>query len=154
MKKLFIASDHRGFSEKQRLIALLSQADFSPKLEVLDLGPSTLKPDDDYNDAAIAVARAVRETPESIGILICGSSHGMVIQSNRFRGIRAISGFSPELAQLGRKHNNANILCLSANLMPPNLVDAVVETFLKTDFLPEERLIRRNQRLDEEEIHA
>ena len=78
----------------------------------------------------------------------------MVIQSNRFRGIRAISGFSPELAQLGRKHNNANILCLSANLMPPNLVDAVVEAFLKTDFLPEERLIRRNQRLDEEEIHA
>lgn len=154
MKKLFIASDHRGFSEKQRLINVLSQPDFSPKLEVIDLGPATLKPDDDYNDAAIAVARSVRETPDSFGILICGSSHGMVIQSNRFRGIRAISGFTPELAQLGRKHNNANIVCLSANLMSPNLIDAVVTTFLQTDFLPEERLIRRNQRLDEEEIHA
>ena len=154
MKKLFIAADHRGFSEKQRLISALTQPEASSGFEVVDLGPATLRQDDDYNDAAIAVSGAVRENPDSFGILICGSAHGVNIQANRFRGIRAISGLTPELAQLGRKHNNANILCLSADFMPPEQVNAVVSIFLKTAFLPEERYIRRNHRLDEEEIHG
>ena len=148
--RIFLGADHRGFAEKQRLLGLLTEQGY----DVVDLGPTTMKPDDDFNDAAITAARAVRETPDSRAILICGSAHGITIQANRFKGIRAIPGYTPELARLGRLHNDANILCLSADFMRTETIDQVVEIFLNTAFLPEERYIRRNTRLDEEEIYG
>lgn len=150
--RLFLGADHRGFAEKQRLIGTLGQENL--ECEVVDLGPTTIKPDDDFNDPAIAVARAVRENPYSRGILICGSAHGIAIQANRFKGIRAICGYTPELVKLGRMHNDANVLCLSADFMNTEQIDAAVRTFLDTDFIPEERYIRRNQRLDEEGLYG
>ena len=150
--RLFLGADHRGFAEKQRLITTLGESDL--ECEIVDLGPTTVKPDDDFNDAAIAVARAVRENPYGRGILICGSAHGIAIQANRFKGIRAICGYTPELVKLGRMHNDANILCLSADFMNTEAIDAAVKTFLETAFLPEERYIRRNRRLDEEDIYG
>ena len=151
MPRLFLGSDHRGFAEKQRLVAALSQTSIADFYEIVDLGPTTMKPDDDFNDAAIAVARAVRENPDSRGILICGSAHGISIQANRFKGIRAICGYTAELVRLGRLHNDANVLCLSADFMDTAAIDRSVSMFLTADFLPEERYIRRNRRLDEEE---
>lgn len=148
--RLFLGADHRGFAEKQRLVGALAAKGY----EVIDLGPTTMKPDDDFNDSAIAAARAVRENPDSKAILICGSAHGISIQANRFKGIRAIAGYTPELSKLGRLHNDANILCLSADFMRTESIDESVETFLTTAFLPEERYIRRNTRLDEEEIYG
>lgn len=151
--RLFLASDHRGFSEKQRLLSRLSNSEFAEKYEIIDLGPATLRPEDDFNDAAINVARHVRETPKSRGILICGSAHGIAIQANRFKGIRAICGYTPELTHLGRMHNDANVLCLSADFMDDATVDRSVAMFLTAEFLPEERYIRRNARLDEENFY-
>ena len=72
------------------------------------------------------------------------------MQANRFKGIRAISGFSPELAKLGREHNDANVLCLSADFTDKNQLIEIAKTFLETPFSGEERHIRRNNRLDEE----
>lgn len=154
MPRLFLGADHRGFSEKQRLLNLLNQTNLTQQYEIVDLGPATLKPEDDFNDAAIAVARAVRETPGSRGILICGSAHGVSIQANRFRGVRAICGYTAELVRLGRLHNDANILCLSTDFMDINTVNQAVSMFFSGEFLPEERYIRRNRRLDEEDIYA
>ena len=153
MSRLFIASDHRGFAEKQRLLQTLGNSKIKDVFEIVDLGPTTLKPEDDFNDAAIDVARSVRNTPNSRGILICGSSHGIAIQANRFKGVRAICGYTPELAHLGRLHNDANVLCLSADFMDEATIDRSVSTFLTAQFLPEERYIRRNARLDEENIY-
>ena len=113
--RLFLGADHRGFAEKQRLMGTLGHENL--ECEIVDLGPTTIKPDDDFNDPAIAVARAVRENPYGRGILICGSAHGIAIQANRFKGIRAICGYTPELVKLGRMHNDANILCLSLLLL-------------------------------------
>ena len=145
MSEVFIASDHRGFDAKNALVAALNN-DYT----VSDLGPFEKNPDDDYNDAAIAVVRAVKSYDDAKGIIICGSSHGVAIQANRFKGIRAIQGFSEELARLGREHNDANVLCLSADFLDDNKIDKIARIFLNTEFSGEERHIRRNNRLDEE----
>lgn len=153
MLRLFIASDHRGFADKQRLLQVLGNSNVKDTYEIIDLGPTTLKPEDDFNDAAINVARSVRNTPASRGILICGSAHGISIQANRFKGIRAICGYTPELVHIGRLHDDANVLCLSSDFMDEATIDRSVSMFLSAEFLPEERYIRRNARLDEETIY-
>ena len=153
MLQLFLGSDHRGFVEKQRILANLAQSEFAKEYEIVDLGPETMRPEDDFNDYAILVSRAVREHSDARGILICGSAHGVAIQANRFKGIRAICGYTPELVRLGRIHNDANILCLSSDFMDENAIFNSIGMFLKGVFLPEERYIRRNRRLDEENIY-
>lgn len=139
---VFISSDHRGFELKQQLAQQLAQH------QIIDLGPSHYDPEDDFNDASISIAQAVISHPGSFGILICGSAHGVAIQANRFKGIRAIAAYDPELASIGRLHNDANILCLSADRPTDYL--AIIQTFLQTEFLALPRYKRRNQRLDQE----
>ncbi len=147
MPELFIGSDHRGYELKERLVKdLNSSSDYT----VSDLGPFAYDPDDDYNDATLAVAKAVASQPESRGILVCGSGNGVVIQANRVKGVRAIAPTLPELARLGREHNDANVLCLSADFLEYNKVAELANIFLNTKFSGEERHKRRNQRLDEE----
>ena len=144
MPRLFLAADHRGFADKQRLLSLLGNSNVKEIYEITDLGPATLKPEDDFNDAAISVARHVRNNP---------ASHGVSIQANRFKGIRAICGYTPELVRLGRLHNDANVLCLSSDFMDDVTMNRAVTMFLSAEFLPEERYIRRNTRLDEDNIY-
>ena len=153
MPRLFIASDHRGFADKQRLLKTLGNSNVKDAYEIVDLGPATLKPEDDFNDAAINIARSVRANPASRGILICGSAHGISIQANRFKGIRAICGYTPELVHIGRLHEDANVLCLSSDFMDDATIDRSVSMFLSAEFLPEERYIRRNARLDDDVIY-
>lgn len=143
--EVFVASDHRGYDAKNALVSALNG-----EYSISDLGPFELNPDDDYNDPAIAVAKAVKSTSGSKGILLCGSSHGVAIQTNRFKGIRAIEGFTPELAKLGREHNDANILCLSADFLDNHKIAEIARIFLNTSFSGEERHVRRINRLDEE----
>ena len=153
MPRIFLGSDHRGFVAKQRILAALSKSEWAENYEIVDLGPETMRPDDDFNDYAIAVSRAVRETEGSRGFLISGSAHGISMQANRFKGIRAICGYTPELVRLGRLHNDANVLCLSSDFMDDQNIDQAIDMFLRGNFLPEERYIRRNRRLDEETIY-
>lgn len=143
--EIFISSDHRGYNAKNALVSALNN-DFS----VSDLGPFKLDPDDDYNDAAVAVANAVKSYDGARGIIICGSAHGVAIQANRFKGIRAIECTSSELAKLGREHNDANVLCLSADFTDEETMLKIAQVFLNTEFSGEERHVRRIKRLDEE----
>ena len=161
MAEIFIASDHRGFELKNKLVAALSggapleeqinlyAADGSEFL-VSDLGPFEKDPDDDYNDAAIAVGQAVVDNPGSFGIIVCGSGNGVSIQANRIKGVRAIAPTLPEITRKGREHNDANVLCLSADYLSYEEVLNLVTAFLITKFTGEERHVRRNKRLDEE----
>ena len=161
MAELFIGSDHRGFELKNKLVAALSggaapdeqisaRAEDGSEYVVSDLGPFEYDETDDYNDAAIAVAKAVASQPGSKGILVCGSGNGVSIQANRVKGVRAIAPTLPDLARLGREHNDANILCLSADFLEYNKVAELANIFLNTKFSGEERHARRNHRLDEE----
>jgi len=146
---IYLGSDHRGFKKKSKLAKFLTKN----HLEFEDLGPKKYDKNDDYNDAAIAVSKAIQKSPESFGILICGSAHGMVIQANRFTGIRAITATNRDLVKLGRIHNDANVLCLSADFLSIRKIKNFVKLFLETNFNAEQRLVRRNSRLDEKGNH-
>lgn len=147
---IFIGADHRGFIKKQELLNFFTEQNF----EFSDLGAYVLAKNDDFNEPAIAVAKSVRKDPKSFGILICGSAHGMTIQANRFKGIRAITSTNPSLVRLGREHNNANILCLSADFLTLPQMQSLIKIFINTNFTPIPKYLRRINRLDEREDYA
>ena len=144
MPTIYVASDHRGFDQKQGIVQFLA----GRGLDVVDLGPKAHNPDDDYPVYARRVAEAVKNADQACGILICGSAHGVVIQANRYRGIRAVACYSEELARLGRAHNDANVLCLSADFNSLEQNERILWRFLTADFANEERYVRRNKMLD------
>src|ERR1700681_2898058 len=110
--RVAIGSDHRGFEAKRRLVSLLHQLGH----EVLDYGAAS-KDSVDYPDFAFEVALAVSEGRVDRGVLICGTGIGMCIAANKVRGIRAAPCHDPITAEMSRRHNNANVLCLSADLL-------------------------------------
>lgn len=144
--QVFTGADYRGFEKKQWVNEFLSKKGY----DVVDKGAHEYSEGDDFNDPAIAVSNAVRSNADSFGVLICDSAHGVTIQANRFRGIRAAHCESPESAKLAREHDDANILCLSAHSLDKRGMEAILKAFLNTDFTPLERRVRRINRLDEE----
>lgn len=145
--EVFVGADYKGWEKKVELAGFLIEKNY----EVIEQGSNGLNSNLDFNDAAIMISKAVRENLGSRGILICDSAHGMTIQANRFKGIRAANCDSVESARLAREHDDANILCMSAGLMSLDDMKAVAEAFLNTDFEPLERRVRRINRLDERE---
>ena len=126
--KIYIASDHAGFSFKEKLVETLLEAG----LNVENLGPRNQERTD-YPDYADKVCRSIHAENER-GILICGSGQGMVMRANRYNHIRAALCWNKESAELSRQHNNANILCLGSRLIEEKTLLKIVEVFLKTDF--------------------
>jgi ribose 5-phosphate isomerase B len=127
--KIAVGSDHRGFEAKKRIVLLLEQLGH----EVLDQG--TNGPESvDYPDFAIEVAKAVGEKRVDRGILICGTGIGMCIAANKVHGVRAAPCHDSITAEMSRRHNDANILCLSGDLLGEELIDRMVRIWLQTDF--------------------
>ena len=145
--ELFVGADYRGLEMKKSLLKFLASKDY----EVTDVGAYSYHEGDDFNDPAIAVARAVRREHEAMGILICDSAHGVTMQANRFKGVRAAHCESAESAKLAREHDDANVLCLSAHFMDEAKMRETVTAFLTTKFESLERRARRINRLDERE---
>ncbi len=146
---IFLGADHRGFEKKNELAKLL--VDCHPGMvKVEDLGAFEYVEDDDFNDPAIAVAKAVRGSENSFGALVCASAHGVCMQANRLKGARAINSLTPESAKLGREDDFANIVCLSADQLSVDQMEQIVKTFCHTRPKTEERYARRMRRLDDE----
>jgi len=145
--QVFVGADYRGFERKQEALKYLAKGDYT----VVDLGAYRYHEGDDFNDPAIAAAKAVRGNRDARGILICDSAHGMTMQANRFKGVRAAHCDSPESAKLAREHDDANILCLSAHFVDEAKMREIIDAFLKTEFTSLERRARRINRLDERE---
>jgi ribose 5-phosphate isomerase B len=143
---LYIASDHNGFQLKKELIRFL-KTELNKDLE--DLGPEIFIQTDDFPDYAVPLAKKVAENRESFGILICGTGHGMCITANKIKGAYAIIGYNIQSTEMGRKHNNANILCLPSNLPSLDFSKAIVKKFLTTKFDGDERLMRRNKKIQD-----
>ncbi len=143
--RIFVGADYRGFEKKKVLLKFLATKNY----EVMDVGAYSYHEGDDFNDPAIAVARAVRREHETFGVLICDSAHGVTMQANRFKGVRAANCDSTESAKLAREHDDANVLCLSAHFVDEPKMQEVVNTFLETKFESLERRVRRINRLDE-----
>ncbi len=145
--KIFIGADYLGFELKNKLIGFLIEMGY----EVVDEGAYEMVAGDDFNDPAVKVSLDVRENPGAMGILVCGSGHGMTIQANRFKGIRAALCDNAESARAARISDDTNVLCLAGNFISEENAHEVVRAFLTTDFEPLERRIRRINRLDERE---
>ena len=127
--KLALGSDHAGFAQKEMLsIWLLSHGH-----EIQDFG--TFSADSmDYPDVAHPLASAVEMGECDLGILLCGSANGVCITANKHVGVRAAIAWLPELAELARQHNNANVLCLPARYISDAQAREIALAFLKTEF--------------------
>ena len=110
---IYVGADHAGFDLKQALVAELRRLGYEP----VDVGPRELDPADDYPDFGRPVAEAVSRGVARRGVLICGSGIGMAMVANRLPGVRAALVWTPELAELSRRHNDANVLVLPARFM-------------------------------------
>lgn len=130
MKEIIpIASDHAGFELKELVIAHLRDKGF----EVRDFG--TNGPDSvDYPDYAHPVGNAINKGEYKRGIVICGSGNGVQMTVNKYLHVRCALCWTPELAQLGRAHNDANILSMPARFISTDTAMQIVDMFLNTPF--------------------
>ena len=127
--RIAIGSDHRGWQVKARLVKTLQDAGH----EVFDLGTNSAD-SVDYPDIASAVSARVSANEVERGILICGTGIGMSISANKFPGVRAATCQDAFVAEMSRRHNDVNVLCLGGDLLGERLVDDLVGIWLKTEF--------------------
>ncbi len=127
--RVAVGNDHRGVGVKQRVVNLLKELGH----EVTDHGtdaPASC----DYPDYGFVVAHAVAGGAADRGVLLCATGHGMCMTANKVAGIRAVNCRDVLDAELSRRHNDANVLCMSADLIGEELIDRIVRTWLSADF--------------------
>ncbi len=145
---VFVGADHQGFSAKAEVIRYLQKKG----LEVSDVGDTHLNPEDDFPVFAARAVHAMQASsdPEPRAILLCGSGQGLMMDANRFKGIRAGLGWSVEAARGIRNDEDSNVLALPAELMQTKvLAERIIDAWLETPFAGAARYIRRNKELDE-----
>lgn len=127
--RIAIGSDHRGVDAKRRLVTFLKEAGH----DVVDVGPENAD-SVDYPDFAFEVGSRVSKGETDRGILVCGTGIGMCIAANKVRAVRAASCHDTIAAEMCRRHNDANVICLSADLLGEELMVRMVRIFLETPF--------------------
>lgn len=127
--KIGICADHAGFELKQHLTAYLKEQG----LEVVDFGCYSAERCD-YPDVAHPMGRAIQQGELSRGISICGSGNGISMVMNKYPAVRAALSWCAEIAQLGRAHNDANVLSIPARFVSEAEAEEIVSTFLQTNF--------------------
>ena len=140
--KIAIGCDHGGINLKPVLIDYLEKNGYEYK----DFGCFG-KQSVDYNDYALAVAKAVSGGECDLGILICGTGIGMSIVANKVKGIRCGHCHDVFSAKMTREHNDANILAFGERVIGPGLMLEIVDAFLKTPFSNGERHVRRVEKI-------
>ena len=129
MKKLFISSDHAGFSLKEKI-----KENFKKKYTFIDLGTDNSKTSVSYPDYAHKLCNKVSKNVKNIGILVCGSGMGMSMAANKHKKIRAAVCYSVKNTKLSRLHNNANVITLGSRLTNKNTAFKCIDVFIKTKF--------------------
>ena len=144
--KVFIGGDHDGFEFKGELTQALQQAGH----EVVDVGNTTIDPNDDFPQFAKALVTELKTLadPEARGILISGDGHGMAIAANRFTLIRASVCWNINSARAARADDNSNVLCLSSRYLSLEEAGSIMATWLATPFSADPNAQRRVQQLD------
>ncbi len=127
--KVAIGSDHAGFEAKEALKRMLIEQGH----DVEDLGTNS-SASVDYPDFAQAVSHRVADGGAARGVLVCGTGIGMSITANKVPGIRAALCQDEYTARMSRLHNDANVLCLGSRVTGQGVLEAIVTTWLATDF--------------------
>jgi len=137
--RIHIGSDHAGLDFKNVIIAHLEKGGH----EVIDHGPHTFDPLDDYPVFCIPAAQGVAGDPGSLGIVLGGSGNGEQIAANKVDGIRAALVWSIDTAKLAREHNNANVISIGGRMHTEEFCLELVDTFIAEPFPGDERHVRR-----------
>lgn len=127
--KICIGSDHRGFRIKSKLIAAAEGLGH----QVQDVGTHS-EQSVDYPDFAEQVCRSIMAGNAERGILVCGTGLGMTIAANKFQGIRAANCYDEVMAEMCRRHNDVNVLCMPGDLIGERPPDDLLKIWLNTDF--------------------
>ncbi len=127
--RIALGSDHRGREVLAHLSRSLTQQGHAVHYV---RGPDSANTD--YPDVAYAVASMVAQGEMDRGILVCGTGLGMSIAANKVPGVRAAAVHDEVTADTSRRHNDANVLCLSADMLGLRFIDRIVTVFLNTDF--------------------
>ena len=127
--RIAIAADHAGFRIKEAVKKHLTDAGY----EVQDFGTHSEEPMD-YPDAAHPAVRAILKGECDRGILICGTGQGMQLAANHYSGIRAALCWNTEMAELARRHNDANVLTMPGRFIDADSAIAITDMWLKAPF--------------------
>jgi ribose 5-phosphate isomerase B len=146
--RVYLGSDHAGYELKQHLVQWLASAGHEP----VDCGPHIYDPVDDYPPFILRAAERAAADPEALGIVIGGSGNGEAIAANKVKGVRAALAWSVETAELGREHNNANVVSIGARMHSLDEATKFVEVFVNTPFSQDPRHIRRIDMISEYEV--
>ena len=138
-KRVGVAADHGGFESKQYLAGMLREAHY----DVVDFGDSRLKPDDDYPDFVVPLARAVALGEVDRGVAICGSGVGACIAANKVPGVRACLIHESFSAHQGVEDDDMNVICLGGRVVTDTFAWELVNTFLQARFSGADRHRRR-----------
>jgi ribose 5-phosphate isomerase B len=136
--KIAMATDHRGVKTIEQIKAILAQLGH----EFVDFSHGSDDQPMDYPDGAYDAATAVSQGKADRAILVCGTGIGMCIAANKVHGVRAALCYDEIAAKVCREHNDANVLCLSGDLLGPAMLQKIVETFLSTGFMAGRHLRR------------
>jgi ribose 5-phosphate isomerase B len=148
--RIYLASDHAGFTLKNSLAAFLKNGGY----EIVDCGPQEFEEHDDYPDYCIPLAQKVAQDKGSFGIVVGLSGQGEAMAANRIPGARAavFYGGEEEILTLSREHNDANILSLGAKFISEEEAQKALVYWLAIPFSGDERHVRRIAKLDVESL--
>ena len=125
VKKIGIAGDHAGVELKQKVIQVLESKGFELENFGTDSTDSC-----DYPDYAHPLAESVADKENDLGVLICGSGNGVNMTANKYPEVRSALSWTPEIAELGRLHNNANVVAIPARFISEELALEIIEKFV------------------------
>lgn len=128
-KVIGIASDHAGYEMKEMAKKYLEEKGYTVK----DFGAPSAE-SADYADFAHPLGNAISDGDLKRGVAFCGSGNGINITLNKHKGVRSAYSWNPEIARLGRAHNDANICAMPARFLEVEQVKEIIDVFLRTDF--------------------
>ena len=140
---ILISNDHAGVELKKEVVSFLEKKGYV----VENMGDNTGK-SVDYPDVIHPLAKAISKSTKKMGIIMCGTGNGVSMVANKYKGVRAGLCWSKEIAELIRKHNDANVLSLPARFISTNEALEIVEVFIETDFEDGGRHERRVEKID------
>jgi ribose 5-phosphate isomerase B len=150
--RVHIATDHAGLELSAHLIQHLGEKGY----EMVDHGPQSYDPQDDYPAFCIRAAQAVvvdqQSGVEALGIVLGGSGNGEQIAANKVRGIRAALAWNLETARLAREHNDANVVAVGGRQHSLQEATEIIEAFLAEDFPGDGRHVRRIGKISHFEV--
>jgi len=142
---VFIATDHRGFELKNKLVEYLQEKN----IRIEDFGNYRFDPLDDYPDFAQKVAQAVQQNPQdNLGIVICGSAIGVSMAVNRFKQVRCGVALNVEQVQHGRENDHTNILAIASDYTDFETAKKYIDVFLSSRPKQDDKYIRRGKKID------